>query len=113
MRPFPGPGGKIRVSPAGGTQVRWRADGKELFYIARDGQLMAVPARFSPDGQALEVAAPLTLFMTHLGDPELNLSRQQYMVAPDGQRFLMNTVTDETVTAPITIVLNWKPPVGR
>src|SRR5262245_35989406 len=30
--PFPGPGDRVRVSPEGGTSVRWRRDGKELFY---------------------------------------------------------------------------------
>src|SRR5206468_964959 len=43
VQPFPGPGEKVRVSVDGGTQVRWRADGKELFYIAPDNQLMSVP----------------------------------------------------------------------
>jgi Tol biopolymer transport system component len=38
VQPFPGSGGKHRVSTDGGTQVRWRADGTELFYIAQDGR---------------------------------------------------------------------------
>ena len=41
VAPFPGPGGKRQVSTAGGTRSRWRADGKELFYIAADNRLMA------------------------------------------------------------------------
>ena len=32
----------------------------------------------------------------------------QYVVAPDGQRFLMNTVVEDANTSPITVVLNWK-----
>jgi hypothetical protein len=37
------------------------------------------------------------------------MERQQYDVAPDGQRFLMNTLTENTSTSPITLILNWKP----
>ncbi len=43
VQPFPGPGAKVRISTNGGAQMRWRRDGKELFYIALDGRLMAVP----------------------------------------------------------------------
>jgi hypothetical protein len=38
--------------------VRWRPDGKELFYIDLDGRLMAVPVRFSADGRTVEAASP-------------------------------------------------------
>ena len=41
--PFPGPGGKYQISTNGGYQPRWRRDGKELFYVTRDGQLMSAP----------------------------------------------------------------------
>ena len=40
---FPGPGGQREISRGGGSSPRWRRDGKELFYIAPDGKLMAVP----------------------------------------------------------------------
>jgi hypothetical protein len=32
---------------------------------------------------------------------------QQYAVAPDGQRFLINMASSETTAPPITVVLNW------
>lgn len=41
IAPFPGPGGKRQVSISGGTAPRWRRDGKEIFYVTGDGQLMA------------------------------------------------------------------------
>ena len=41
IAPFPGPGGKWQVSTAGGILPRWRRDGRELFYVALDNQLMA------------------------------------------------------------------------
>src|SRR5262249_35752586 len=38
VQPFPVPTGKWQVSTAGGMQPRWRADGKELYFIAPDGK---------------------------------------------------------------------------
>lgn len=55
MRPFPGPGGQWQVSTSGGIQARWRPDGKELYYIAPDGKLMA--ASIQVKGTALEPGA--------------------------------------------------------
>jgi len=34
-------GGHFQVSRNGGTQPRWRGDGKELFFVAPDGTMMA------------------------------------------------------------------------
>ena len=42
VRRFPDTGTKWRISTHGGAQGRWRHDGKELFYLALDGRLMAV-----------------------------------------------------------------------
>ena len=30
----PGPGGRVRISTAGGDNARWRRDGKEIFFLA-------------------------------------------------------------------------------
>ena len=38
VQPFLGAGGKYQVSRDGGDQPVWRADGKELFYLAPDGR---------------------------------------------------------------------------
>jgi hypothetical protein len=39
--------------------------------------------------------------------------KQHYAVSQDGQHFLINSLTDEAATSPITLVLNWKPPATR
>ena len=101
--------GTALISTNGGSQVRWRRDGQELFYIALDDRLMAVPIRFASNGQALEAGTPVPLFATRVGGAVQYANRQQYMVSPDGQRFLMNTVTEEPSASPITVILNWKP----
>jgi Tol biopolymer transport system component len=107
LQPFPGPGEKIKVSASGGRQVRWRRDGRELFYIAPNGTLMVVPVTGAlPAG----LGAPAPLFKTTFA-PVRTISRQQYVVSPDGQRFLL--VTQEGLPGPITLILNWRPPQAR
>jgi eukaryotic-like serine/threonine-protein kinase len=110
LRAFPGPGNKWPVSTNGGAQVRWRRDEKELFYVALDGRLMAVPVRLTSNGTPPEVGTPVALFAPPLGGTVQQADfRHQYMVSSDGQRFLVATVA-EGVNSPITIILNWKPP---
>jgi Tol biopolymer transport system component len=109
---FPKPGGKWQVSNAGGVFPRWRRDGKELFFQALDGKLMAVPVSYT--GRAgetlIEPGTPVSLFDAHtVGGPYSPFGfRQQYDVSPDGQRFLVNSITKE-VTSPVTVILNFKP----
>ncbi len=111
IRTFPEAGGKWQVSAAGGVQPRWRRDGRELYYVAPDARLMAVPIRLAPDTHTPEAGAPAALVPTRLaagGNLAGTgfLSRAQYAVAADG-RFLMNIADDDTVTSAITIVQNW------
>jgi dipeptidyl aminopeptidase/acylaminoacyl peptidase len=109
LQPFPGPGTKVRVSTNGGRQVRWRRDGQELFYMAADNTLMSVPVLHPIAASTL--SAPVPLFKTRTV-PLSAIARQQYVVSPDGQRFLIDT-RDEASAAPITLILNWKPPSVR
>jgi Tol biopolymer transport system component len=110
IQSFPGPGPSNPVSTTGGAQPRWRPDGKELFYIGLDGRLMAVSITIAATG-TVEPGVPVPLFPTHIGGAVPGgTSRQNYMVSPDGQRFLMNTVVSEGPVSPITVILNWKGP---
>ena len=99
----------MRFSTNGGAQVRWRRDGKELFYIALDDRLMAVPIGSLPTAGARSRRARSAVPHAMGGAMPTSIDRQQYMVSSDGQRFLMNTVTEEAVS-PITVILNWKHP---
>ncbi|MEP6707319.1 MAG: protein kinase, partial [Pyrinomonadaceae bacterium] len=63
IAPFPGPGGKRQVSRGGGTEPRWRGDGKELFFLASDAKLMAVEV--SAKELTLEIGNAQPLFETH------------------------------------------------
>src|SRR5262247_3410548 len=80
----------------------------ELFYIARDDRLTSVPIQFASNGNTANLGFPAPLFTTRVGGAVQSPDRPQYIVSRDGQRFLMNTITQEPVTSPITLVLNWR-----
>jgi eukaryotic-like serine/threonine-protein kinase len=96
---------KRRVSKGGGSIGRWSPDGRELFYLAADGHVMAVPIRTAP---ALEIGVPVPLFAI-LG----RWPWRDFDVSPDGQRFLaiipQMMANEEAVTA----VMNWTAQVRR
>jgi Tol biopolymer transport system component len=74
----------------GGGWVRWRGDGRELYYAEPDGTLMAIGLTFNADGTGFTAAAPERLFTAPMSSgPEDTGLAQQYMVTNDGQRFLV------------------------
>lgn len=106
VQPFPDGGGKWQVSMAGGVAPRWRADGKELYFLAPDATLMAVPVTTGP---SFEAGAPVALFPTRVIDGgTIMAGRPQYAVARDG-RFLINQPVADATVAPIRLILNWNP----
>ena len=106
VRPFPAASGQTQVSLAGGMQPEWRGDGKELFYIATDGKLTAVPV--TTDGPAFAAGTPHALFDVDV--PETSAPYPgDYAVTADGQRFFVNTVVDQPTRPALTVILNWAP----
>jgi Tol biopolymer transport system component/predicted Ser/Thr protein kinase len=103
VQPFPVANGKWQVSTGGGTQPRWRADGKELYFVAPEGKLMAASITTIP---AFAAGTPVPLFPVTL-PPGLGANRQEYAVARDG-RFLVNQPVESSAIPPITLILNWK-----
>ncbi len=101
VQPFPGPGGKWQISTGGGTEPVWSRNGLELFY--RNGnQMMAVEIATEPN------FSPGTPKMLFEGDFRTGLvSRADYDVTPDGQRFLMVQLGDVLKESQINVVLNW------
>jgi eukaryotic-like serine/threonine-protein kinase len=91
-------GGKWMVSNGGGTQPRWRGDGKELYYRAPDGNLMAVEVA---EGAAFHSATPKILFQVPSG------ASTAWDVTADGKRFLLLAPAAENSTAQFNIILNW------
>jgi dipeptidyl aminopeptidase/acylaminoacyl peptidase len=108
VQPFQGPGERVRISTAGGVQARWRDDGRELFYLTLDGQLVAVPITVRSDDLAIQPGPAVPLFHARVGSVH-DIARHNYIVAAGGQRFLVDTVFEQTA-APISLILNWKAP---
>jgi eukaryotic-like serine/threonine-protein kinase len=95
VRALAADGPVIQISAPGGTQPRWSRDGRQLFFIARDRQLMVVDF-FSPEAKT---TAPKSLFRTRI--PGQSLVGFQYDVAPDG-RFLINNLP--ATSSPVTLL---------
>lgn len=106
VQAFPPTGGKWQVSTARGSDPQWRLDGKELFYL-EGGKMMAVPV--NTGGPAFEAGIPAALFTTAI---PVASRRNRYVVAANGQRFLVNTVPEELQSV-FTVVLNWEAGVKR
>jgi hypothetical protein len=104
VQSFPEAHSRTQVSTTGGTQVRWSGDGKEIFYVAADGKMMAVSVALS--GASPDVKLPVPLFETHLASGTNVLGiKPQYAVSRDG-RFLLNTAV-ESESRPIAVFVNW------
>jgi eukaryotic-like serine/threonine-protein kinase len=108
VQSFPKGGGKRQVSNGGGIGPHWRGDGKELFYHAPDGKLMAVAVK---GGASFEAGVPVALFEFRAGTN--NLTSTYYSVTSDGQRFLLSTTVQTEAAAPLTVVINWTAEVKR
>jgi eukaryotic-like serine/threonine-protein kinase len=99
VQAFPGPGGRIQLSSAGGAQPRWSRDGRHIFFIEPDRKLMA--ASFDPQTGA--AGAPRLLFQTRIVAPMFLMF--QYDVSPDG-RFLINSFPSNS-SSPLTLLTGW------
>src|SRR5262249_30530126 len=102
VQPFPATGAKWQISTGGGGQERWRRDGKELFYLAPDGKLMAVEVNA---GAGFKFSVPKPIFQTQIDRGPY--ARYHYAVTTDGQRFLLNTPVEDAAPSPINVVMNW------
>lgn len=91
--------GRLQISIDGGTQPLWRADGRELFFLAPDGSVMTSAVTASLSFSAAEPQAILPAAMTLV-------IRHAYTVTPDGQRVLM-PVLDQTNPSTISVVTEW------
>jgi eukaryotic-like serine/threonine-protein kinase len=101
LQPFPGPGERVTVSSGGGLQAKWRADGKELFYLSPEGVMMSVEVR---PGSILDLGTPRPLFRTRLRPTG---ALDQYEVTADGQRFIVMEPPADAPLDALTIVTNW------
>ncbi|MEO8217242.1 MAG: protein kinase [Acidobacteriota bacterium] len=104
VQPFPPSGPKWQVSRGGGLQPEWRSDGGEMYFIGRDGKLMAVDVAGEGVG-AFIMGEPRPLFETRMTGWEPVLLGTQYAASRDGSRFVV--ITAPQTPQPITVMLNW------
>lgn len=100
---FPGANGKWQVSRGGGSEPRWRGDGKEIFYLSPTGMLMAVPVNSSG---GFSSGAPEPLFQTHGRAPISSTDIFTYDVTKDGKRFLVNRYVKPEHVQLLTVLLH-------
>jgi eukaryotic-like serine/threonine-protein kinase len=100
VQAFPSGGSKSRISTSGGTEPRWRGDGKELFFLAPDGTMMSAGIDTAKEFNA---TVPQPLFQSGIAAIQNN---HPYVVTRDGQRFLI-PVIDQSAASQMTVVLNW------
>jgi serine/threonine protein kinase len=90
---------KHKVSTDGGGMPAWSHNGRELYYLASDGKIMAVEI---PPGEHLQPGIPKPLFRAHMvRDPNI-----RFEVSADG-RFLLPAAVEQDAAAPMNVVLNW------
>lgn len=101
---FPGAVGKWQVSRGGGTEPRWRGDGKEIFYIGPKATLTAVPITIAEG--TFSSGNPAPLFQTPLRPPVSSTDLFRYDATKDGQRFLVDRYVRPAQLSPLHIILN-------
>ena len=97
IQPFLRAGAAQRISPNGGRNPHWRADGKELFYLDAAGAMTAVPIDLTTGSAA---GLPKTLFPAGVVS-----NNNMYAVTKDAQRFLVNR--NAAIATPLTVIVNW------
>ena len=105
MTPFPVPGARTRVSSNGGGWARWNPKGGEMFYLAPNDDLVAVSVTMQSGG--IRIGTPTRLFAA-TSRPGTRLDAFPYDVAPDGRRFLVNTIAASPGPDTLTLVINWQ-----
>lgn len=105
---FPEPGRRYPVSVEGGGYPRWRADGREVYFLSADSRLMA--ASFAA-GTPPAIGTPAPLFEVGLIPPPPAgiFTSYEYDVNADGSRFLINRMVSPPNQS-MTVIVNWNPP---
>jgi Tol biopolymer transport system component len=92
-----------QISTAGGSQARWRGDGRELYFASPDGLLMAVAIETQP---VFRPGTPRKLFqLPERPDRLLPIFED---VTPDGTRFLLNVPVVARSSVGFHVIVNWR-----
>ena len=99
VRPYPGPGAPVRISPSGGLEPVWSRDGRELYYL-EGSRMMAVRIETQPE------LRPQPAELLFDGD-YVHRNRPSYDVAADGRFLMIQPTITEQEEVQIHVVLNW------
>jgi eukaryotic-like serine/threonine-protein kinase len=108
VQTYPDRSDKWQVSNRGGNDPRWSADGREMFYLSPDNQMISVPIRMTP---TFDPGEPKVLFDSHLFSP--GGQRMHYSVTGDGQTFILYRTLSTRSLPTTTVVVNWLADVAR
>ncbi len=102
VRPFPGPGGRVQVSVAGGSEAVWARSGRELVYREDTGprsRMIAASVRLTP---GFDVLSRAPLF--DVGNFVMAEDHANYDLSPDGRTFVM---VRSSAASQIQLIQNW------
>jgi hypothetical protein len=97
-------GSRLRVSIEGGSQPRWKGDGKEIFYLSGNGKLTAAAFHADKTGKA-QIGDPVALFDLLAAYP--GATDYRYDVSKDGTRFL-TLASAGKVRHVLAVTVNWR-----
>jgi Tol biopolymer transport system component len=100
IQPYPLTGSRIRLSTSGGSSPQWSESGREVYYGTSSGEIMRVPLTFDGGTARPAVAQVLTKapsLFTHHG----------FVLDRARRRILSLASSPTTITAPLTVTLNW------
>jgi eukaryotic-like serine/threonine-protein kinase len=98
---FPSLSGRLQISSGGGCAPHWREDGRELFYISLQGDLVAVPIK---PGPAFETGNPEVLFRAVTA---LACNESRFAPSADGRKLLILDPGAATAPEPLHVILNF------
>ena len=115
VQPYPGPGEKVRVSAAGGSDPLWTSNGRELLYRSSEmgeQQFLSAPiVSLSP----FRTATPRVLFKARANEYDRTAPVSAWDATADGRRFILlrnHESTDKPVSA-MHVVLYWTDELKR
>jgi Tol biopolymer transport system component len=97
------------VSRQGAASLRWRRDGKELFYLGSDGRVYGAPIKLGPK---LEIGEAAPLFTTSAEAKAAIHGLEAFDVSADGQQFLVPIITSSE-RSEIVVIQNWEAEAER
>jgi eukaryotic-like serine/threonine-protein kinase len=103
LQPFSGKAGQVLVSRSGGRWPRWTGDGRALYFLSPNGDV--VSAAVAAGSTGISVTAPRVLFRYSRWSRSLYSEvAPVFEMTPDGERFFLRRPTSEPV---VTLVENW------